>query len=81
MINYNFVIKYILEKNNIEVDALNRRSDYEVYFKLFKLLLRKEGQDLRIIEAIKENEDIIRECHDSKLARHLKIYKTLKRVQ
>ena len=64
----------------MRVDALNRRLNYEVYLKLVKFLLKKEGQDLRIIKVTEENKDIIKKYHDNKIARYLEIYKIFKRI-
>ena len=44
-------------------------------------MLVKTGNYMQIIEATEENNDIIKKAHDTKLAGHQRILKTLKRIQ
>ena len=53
------MIKYIREINNVEINALNKRSDYESHSKIIKSMLTKKGEHLKLTKIIKENVDII----------------------
>ena len=78
---YDFAIKYIKSENNVGADALSRRPDYKNPEKFIKPMLVKNGNYMQITETTEENNDIIRNVHDTKLAGHQGIFKTLKRIQ
>ena len=44
-------------------------------------MLVKNGNYMQVIEITEENNDIIRNVHDTRLAEHQRIFKTLKRIQ
>ena len=78
---YDFVIKYIKSENNVGADALSKKPNYKNPNKFIKLMLVKNGNYMQITEATEKNNDIIRNFHDTRLARHQRILKTLKRIQ
>ena len=78
---YDFVIKYIKNENNVGANALNKKPDYKNPNKLIKSMLVKNGNYMQVTEATEENNDIIRDAHDTKLAGYQKVLKTLKRIQ
>ena len=80
--SYDFVIKYIKRDNNIGVDVLSRRLDYENYESLQILILKRKGDYLRIqkCEVIKNHEEEIKKTYDERTLRYQKVLKTLKRV-
>ena len=78
---YDFAIKYIKNENNVGADALNRKPDYKNPNKFIKPMLVKNGNYMQITETTEKNNDIIRNVHDTKIAGHQKIFKTLKRIQ
>ena len=77
---YDFAIKHIKNENNIGADVLNRKPDYKNLNKLIKPMLVKNGNYMQIIETTERNNDIIKNVHDTKIAGHQKIFKTLKRI-
>ena len=78
---YDFAIKHIKNENNIGADVLSRRPDYKNPNKLIKPKLVKNGDYMQVAEATEKNNDIIRDAHDTRLAGHQGIFKTLKRIQ
>ena len=78
---YDFAIKYIKNENNIGADALNKKPNYKNLNKLIKPMLVKNGNYMQMAEATEENNDIIRDAHDTKMSGHQKVFKTLKRIQ
>ena len=78
---YDFAIKHIKSENNIGADVLSRKPDYKNPNKLIEPMLVKNGNYMQITEATEKNNDIIREVHDTKTAKHQKILKTLKKIQ
>ena len=78
---YDFAIKYIKRKNNIGADALNRRPDYKIFNKPAKPMLVRKGDYMQVTEATEENQNVIREAHDTRFAGHQRVFKTLKKVQ
>ena len=78
---YDFAIKHIKNENNIGADALSRRPDYKNFNKLIKPMLVKNGNYMQIAETTEKNNDIIKKVHDTRLAGHQKIFKTLKKIQ
>ena len=78
---YDFAIKHIKSENNIGADALSRKPTYKFFDKLIKPMLVKNGNYMQVTEATEKNNDIIKKVHDTKLAGHQRIFKTLKRIQ
>ena len=78
---YDFAIKHIKGKDNVGADALSRKPDYKNPNKLIKPMLIKNGNYMQVIEATEENNDIIKNVHDTRLAGHQGIFKILKRIQ
>ena len=78
---YDFAIKHIKRKNNIGADVLSKKPNYKNPNKLIKPMLIKNGNYMQITEATEENNNIIREAHDTKLSGHQGIFKTLKKIQ
>ena len=79
--HYDFEIKHIKETNNIVIDVLNRRANYEATKRISRLLLKRNETMLKRAKTFEEIWDVIRQAHDSKISRHQSVIKTLKRVQ
>ena len=65
---YDFAIKHLKNENNVWADVLSRRPDYKNLNKLIKPMLIRNGNYMQIIKATEENENIIRNVHDTRLA-------------
>ena len=78
---YDFAIKHIKNENNVGANALSRRPDYKNPKKFIKPMLVRNGNYMQINETTEENNDIIKNVHDAKLAGHQRIFKTLKRIK
>ena len=52
MINYDFTIKYIFKKNNMRINAFNKKSNYKIYLKSIKSLLKKNKNKIRFMKII-----------------------------
>ena len=78
---YDFAIKHIKYENNVGADALSRKPNYKNPNKFIKPMLVKNGNYIQITEATEENNEIIRDVHDTKLTGHQFFFKTLKRIQ
>ena len=53
------MIQHIREIDNVRVNALSKRSNYETYLKIIKSMLIKIKENLKLTKATKENENII----------------------
>ena len=62
-------------------DALSRRPDYKNPDKFIKPMLVRNGNYMQVAETTEKNNDIIKKVHDTRLAGHQGIFKTLKRIQ
>ena len=69
-ISYGFAIKYIKNENNVGADALSKKPNYKNPDKFIKPMLVKNGNYMQITEATEENNDIIRNVHDTRLTGH-----------
>ena len=67
---YDFVIKYIKNENNVGADVLSKKLDYKNPNKFIKPMLVKNGNYMQVTETTEENNDIIRNAHDTRLAGH-----------
>ena len=79
--HYDFEIKHIKRTNNIVVDVLNRRANYEATKKISKSLLKRNETMLKRAKTFEKIWDVIRQAHDSRTSKHQNVIKTLKRVQ
>ena len=77
---YDFAIKHIKRENNVGADALSRRPNYKNPNKLTKPMLIKNSNYMQITETTGENENIIKNAHDTRLVGQPKALKTLKKI-
>ena len=78
---YDFAIKHIKSENNIGADVLSKKPNYKNLNKLTKLMLIKNSNYMQIAETTEENQNIIRNAHDTKSSGHQGILKTLEKTQ
>ena len=85
MINFEFKIHYRKDNENDDADALSQQSDYKkvkiIHKKFFrknsKRILTKNLVTTHYIESVSQNnDDVIRECHKTKVSEHLKVRRT-----
>ena len=53
------MIQYIKEIDNVEINALSKRSNYKIYSKVIKFILIRKKEHLRLTEITEKNVNII----------------------
>ena len=61
---YDSKIQYIKGIDNLVIDSLNRKANYEVAEKILKLLLKRNGNVIKRIEATENTTEVIRDYYN-----------------
>ena len=85
LINFEFKIHYKKSSKNSDINVLSQQSDYEKVKIIHKEILKENSEKILTknlitthhMKSVSQNDDdVIRECHKTRVSRHLKVKRT-----